>query len=76
MYMFNFWYEYRPGWKCTKGIFDRSKFKVIRDISPTISGWLLVDFEVGFTSHSSRHTITHFADAFSSQSSTEEMSTD
>jgi len=29
--------------KCTKGIFDRSKFKVTRDISPTISGWLLVD---------------------------------
>jgi len=31
-----------PGYKCTKGIFDRSKFKVTRDISPTISGWLLV----------------------------------
>jgi len=31
-----------PGWKSTKGIFDRSKFKVTRDISPTISGWLLV----------------------------------
>ena len=30
-----------PGWKCTKGIFDRSKFKVTRYISPTISGWLL-----------------------------------
>ena len=30
-----------PGEKCTKGIFDRSKFKVTRDISPTISGWLL-----------------------------------
>jgi len=29
--------------KRTKGIFDRSKFKVTRDISPTISGWLLVD---------------------------------
>jgi len=24
-----------PGWKCTKGIFDRSKFKVTSDISPT-----------------------------------------
>jgi len=23
-----------PGYKCTKGIFDRSKFKVTRDISP------------------------------------------
>jgi len=31
-----------PGYKCTKGIFDRSKFKVTCDISPTISGWLLV----------------------------------
>jgi len=31
-----------PGKKCTKGIFHRSKFKVTRDISPTISGWLLV----------------------------------
>jgi len=31
-----------PVKKCTKGIFDRSKFKVTRDISPTISGWLLV----------------------------------
>jgi len=31
-----------PGYKCTKGIFDRSKFKVTHDISPTISGWLLV----------------------------------
>ena len=31
-----------PGYKCTEGIFDRSKFKVTRDISPTISGWLLV----------------------------------
>jgi len=31
-----------PGLKCTVGIFDRSKFKVTRDISPTISGWLLV----------------------------------
>jgi len=31
-----------PGYKCTKGIFDRSKFKVTRDMSPTISGWLLV----------------------------------
>ena len=30
-----------PSYKCTKGIFDRSKFKVTRDISPTISGWLL-----------------------------------
>jgi len=30
------------GWKCTEGIFDRSKFKVTRDMSPTISGWLLV----------------------------------
>jgi len=30
------------GQKCTKEIFDRSKFKVTRDISPTISGWLLV----------------------------------
>jgi len=29
-------------YKCTKGIFDRSKFEVTRDISPTISGWLLV----------------------------------
>ena len=28
----------------TKGIFDKSKFKVTRDISPTISGWLLVCF--------------------------------
>jgi len=27
-------------------IFDRSKFKVTRDISPTISGWLLVVFTV------------------------------
>jgi len=25
-----------------KGIFDRSKFKVTRDISPTISEWLIV----------------------------------
>jgi len=25
-----------------KRIFDRSKFKVTRDISPTISGWILV----------------------------------
>jgi len=31
-----------PGQKRTKGIFDRSKFKVTHDISPTISGWLLV----------------------------------
>jgi len=31
-----------PGYKCTKGISDRSKFKVTRNISPTISGWLLV----------------------------------
>ena len=31
-----------PGSKGTKGIFDRSEFKVTRDISPTISGWLLV----------------------------------
>jgi len=31
-----------PGQKSTKGIFDRSKFKVTRVISPTISGWLLV----------------------------------
>jgi len=31
-----------PGDKCTKGIFDRSKFKVTCDISPTICGWLLV----------------------------------
>jgi len=31
-----------PGSKCTKGIFDTSKFKVARDIMPTISGWLLV----------------------------------
>ena len=31
-----------PGEKCTKGIFDRSKFKVTRDISPTVFGWLLV----------------------------------
>ena len=31
-----------PGWKYTKGIFDRSWFKVTRGISPTISGWLLV----------------------------------
>ena len=31
-----------PGYIRTKGIFDRSKFKVTRDISPTISGWLLV----------------------------------
>jgi len=31
-----------PGKKRTKGIFDRSKFKVIRNISPTISGCLLV----------------------------------
>ena len=31
-----------PSYKFTKGIFDRSKFKVTRDISPTISGWLLV----------------------------------
>ena len=42
--MSNFWCEYgsllwleRP-----KEIFDWSKFKVTRDISPTISGWLLV----------------------------------
>jgi len=28
-----------PGWKCTKGIFDRSKFKVTRDISQTISSF-------------------------------------
>ena len=28
-----------PGLKWTKGIFDRSKFKGTRDISPTISGW-------------------------------------
>jgi len=45
---FNFWCKYRsrpiltPKIKRTKGIFDRSKFKVTRDISPTISGWLLV----------------------------------
>jgi len=25
-----------------RGIFDRSEFKVTRDISPTMSGWLLV----------------------------------
>ena len=31
------------GYKRTKGIFDRSKFNVTRDISPTISGWLLVE---------------------------------
>jgi len=31
-----------PGYKRTEGIFDRSKFKVTRDISPTISGRLLV----------------------------------
>ena len=36
-----------PGLKCTKGIFDRSKFKVTRDISPTISGWLLVSSVLG-----------------------------
>ena len=45
-YMFNFCCECSlgldPGYKCAKGIFDRSKFKVTRDISPTISGWLLV----------------------------------
>ena len=35
--------------KCTKGIFDRSKFKVVRDISPTISGWLLVFHSVYVT---------------------------
>jgi len=35
-----------PGQKCTKGIFDRSKFKVTHDISPTISGWLLVRFRL------------------------------
>jgi len=42
--MFNFWCEYGfdPGQKRTKGIFDRSKLKVTRDISPTNSGWLLV----------------------------------
>jgi len=34
-----------PGWKCTKGIFDRLKFKVTRDISPTISGWLHVSHD-------------------------------
>ena len=27
-----------------KEFFDRSKFKVTRDISPTISGWLLVSY--------------------------------
>ena len=32
------------GYKRAKGIFDRSKFKITRDISPTISGWLLVCF--------------------------------
>jgi len=26
--------------------FDRSKFKVTRDISPTISGWLLADIDI------------------------------
>jgi len=30
-----------PGQERAKGIFDRSKFKVTRGISPTISGWLL-----------------------------------
>jgi len=33
-----------PGWKCTKEIFNRSEFKVTHDISPTISGWLLIWF--------------------------------
>ena len=45
MYILHFWCVFiglNPGWKCTRGIFDRSKFKVTRDISPTISGWLLV----------------------------------
>ena len=37
------------GWKRTKGILDRLKFKVTRDISPTISGWLLVDLAVRYT---------------------------
>jgi len=36
MYMFNFYLETH------KGIFDRSEFKVTRDISPTMSGRLLV----------------------------------
>jgi len=35
-----------PGCKCTKGIFDRSEFKVTHNISPTISGWLLVKFVI------------------------------
>jgi len=35
-----------PAYKCTKGIFDRSKFNVTHDISPTISGWLLVSLLV------------------------------
>jgi len=44
--MFNFWVSIGldPGYKCTTGIFDRSKFKVTRDISLTISGWLPVYF--------------------------------
>jgi len=44
IYMFNFWCEYRswPWLETHKGILDRSKFKVTRDRSPTISGWLLV----------------------------------
>jgi len=42
MYMFNFWCKYK---KRKEGIFDRSKFKVTRDISPTISRWLLVHSE-------------------------------
>jgi len=39
-----------PGEKCTKGIFARSKFKVTRDISPTMSGWLLVIVSAGLNS--------------------------
>ena len=42
--MFNFWCEFRS-WPWLK-IFDRSKFKVTRDISPTISEWLLVLFPI------------------------------
>ena len=40
----NFWCEYRswPWLEKHKRNFDRSKFKVTRDISPTISGWFLV----------------------------------
>ena len=47
---FNFWCEYRswPWLQAQKRIFDKSKFKVTRDISPTISGWLLVSLLLFF----------------------------